>query len=181
MVRRAEHSVGAIVDSLTPKQRQALELVATNHTTKEMAHALGISEPAAIKRVLALREKFGGITKNQLARKYQKFKQTSAQTYQKSIPSDDHHGKKFHLLQSSPDEENCDGQHADSTVEFSDAIQTRIDVPWASYDEPPVVPGALDREGSGVLRIAAAVLVALGVAVLALVIIGVSAAVEDLL
>ena len=181
MVRRVDQSVGAIVESLTKKQRQALELVASNHTTKEMAHKLGMSEPAAIKRVLALREKFGGVTKNQLARKYQNFQQNTDQTYQISIPSDDVHGKKFHLLQSSPHEENCDGHHADSTVEFSDAIQTRIDIPWADYDEPTVVPGALDREGSGVLRIAAAVLVALGVAVLALVIIGVSAAVEDLL
>lgn len=57
-------------EGLTVKQREVLEFLADNRTSKEIAGALDVSESAVNQRIDTLRQRFGGITRSELARRY---------------------------------------------------------------------------------------------------------------
>ena len=58
----------------TEKQRAVLELLANNRTSKEIAGALAVSEPAINRRIEVLRLRLGGITRHQLVRRYRNWR-----------------------------------------------------------------------------------------------------------
>lgn len=59
-----------VFEALTLKQREVLELLADNRTTKEIAGALDVSESAINQRIDTLRQRLGGITRSELVRRY---------------------------------------------------------------------------------------------------------------
>ena len=170
-----------LLDALTPKQRSTLELVAEGRTLKEIAFDQWISQAAAVKRVESLREKFACSTKNQLSRKSRELLEKEASTYKNPIGQFSSTGQKFHLVETSADIQDGVRHRDEAMLEFSDVLHTRSELPWSSFNEPSVVPEALDRAGSGVWRIAMAVGIALALGILAMVIAGVANAVADLL
>lgn len=58
------------IPQLTKKQRDVLELVADNRTSKEIAARLGISESAVNQRIEMVRARLGGLPRGELARLY---------------------------------------------------------------------------------------------------------------
>ncbi len=62
----------------TEKQRAVLELLANNRTSKEIAGALAVSEPAINRRIEVLRLRLGGITRHELVRRYRNWRRRRA-------------------------------------------------------------------------------------------------------
>lgn len=60
----------ALFLGLTPKQREVLDLLLDNRTSKEIARILEISESAVNQRIEPLRQRAGGLSRAQLARAY---------------------------------------------------------------------------------------------------------------
>ena len=57
-------------EGLTIKQREALDLLAENRTSKEIAGSLDVSESAINQRIDTLRQRLGGVSRAELARRY---------------------------------------------------------------------------------------------------------------
>ncbi len=70
---------GAVLDGLTRKQHEVLNLVAENFTSKEIAFELGISESAVNQRIETVRSRAGFPPRAELARVYRKFLQDKAE------------------------------------------------------------------------------------------------------
>lgn len=68
-----------VIDTLTERQAEMLTLLAEGLTGKEIAGRLRISYSAVSQRIETLRKKFGGVTKNELARMYREHLATGAQ------------------------------------------------------------------------------------------------------
>lgn len=60
---------------LTGKQHQVLCLVAENHTSKQIAFRLGISESAVNQRIESVRNRVGSLPRAELARAYRQYLQ----------------------------------------------------------------------------------------------------------
>jgi len=68
-----ETPLAGVFAALTARQRQAMELLSEGRTSKEIAHALGISESAAIQRIETVRNRVGGLLRKDLARAYRRY------------------------------------------------------------------------------------------------------------
>lgn len=64
-----ETELGAVLRSLTAKQRELLDLLGEGLTSKEIARKLGVSPSAIDQRMKTLKERFGVTSKNELARR----------------------------------------------------------------------------------------------------------------
>ena len=62
-----------VIESLTEKQTEVLELLVQHNTTKQIARQLGISPSTVDQRILAVRDKWGTIDRNETARYYAHF------------------------------------------------------------------------------------------------------------
>ncbi len=121
---------------LTTKQREVLDLLLDNRTSKEIARVLGISESAVNQRIEPLRQKAGGLSRAQLARAYRATLQT--EPYKRFT------GQNFHLSQP--------GVPASETGEEPTTSPSQAAFPAASEHagtagdrpEPRVVPEVLD-------------------------------------
>ena len=178
MPRLSDTTMEAVMASLTRKQRETIELVGAGHTAKEIARKLDISPSAANKRIEGLRKIFGGCTKFEMARKYRKYNEKYLQTYDFSHPKISCDGQSSHLPEPLETLDQSSQHLASQGFEFADAAPVRIVAPWETSCEPRVVPEALDRDGSGFSRILVAVGIAIGLGVLAIVILGVAQALE---
>ena len=176
MSRLSNTTMEANLASLTRKQRETMELVGAGHTAKEIARELDISPAAANKRIENLRKIFGGCTKIEMARKYREYKENHHKTYNFSHPRVPCDGQSSHLPDPPEDIDEGSQHLAGQGLEFSDATPVRIVAPWETSREPRVVPEALDRDGSGFPRILVAVGIAVGIGVLAIVVLGVAQA-----
>lgn len=65
-----EISRAALIDRLTPKQREVLALVSEGLTSKEIGRKLRISESAVNQRIETIRQRLGGLPRSQIARIY---------------------------------------------------------------------------------------------------------------
>lgn len=65
-----EISRAALIDRLTPKQREVLALVSEGLTSKEICRKLRISESAVNQRIETIRQRLGGLPRSQIARIY---------------------------------------------------------------------------------------------------------------
>ena len=72
----------ALLDALTPKQREVIALASEGMTSKEIARKLGISESAVNQRIEVIRQRLGGMSRAQIARLY---RQTSTLVF--TIPT----------------------------------------------------------------------------------------------
>ncbi|WP_098105282.1 helix-turn-helix transcriptional regulator [Novosphingobium sp. PC22D] len=61
-------------ETLTEKQREVMDLLVENHTSKEIAAKLGISESAVNQRIEAVRMRMGGVVRSELARAYRQYR-----------------------------------------------------------------------------------------------------------
>jgi len=61
------------IESLTGKQREVMDLLLHHNTTKQIARELGISPSTVDQRIMAVREKWGTIDRNETARLYGHF------------------------------------------------------------------------------------------------------------
>lgn len=62
----------ALLDRLTPKQREVLAYVSDGLTSKEIGRKLGISESAVNQRIETIRQRLGGLPRAKIARLYRR-------------------------------------------------------------------------------------------------------------
>jgi DNA-binding CsgD family transcriptional regulator len=62
--------IAARLDTLTPKQREVVGLVAEGLTSKEIGRKLGITESAVNQRIEVVRQRLGGISRANIGRIY---------------------------------------------------------------------------------------------------------------
>ena len=147
--------IAALLDTLTAKQREVVELVAEGLTSKEIARKLGITESAVNQRIEVVRQRLGGISRASIGRIY---RQTS--TLVITIPtSNSLTGKPIQLqaLATSDQQSSTEGVggFAASDDEANGELQP-------SNLPPQILPPALAGRGSRLMRFAAVVIIALG-------------------
>lgn len=125
-------------DSLTTKQRQVLELLAENRTTKEIAVRLDVSDSAINQRIEPLRHRFGGITRAELARRYRDY---LAQAQNRSCKA--FTGKNFQMPSTDSSFQVADRDAQPGRFEFRDSMTFTH---GSSWHEPAreIVPRLLD-------------------------------------
>lgn len=143
--------------SLTPKQREVMELVADNRTTKEIGNALRISDSAVNQRINALRAKFGNVTRSELARIFRAHSTTRADPADPQALRDHDTCQQMtgENLQLQPDANSPQLASQDDEVgvfTLADAVQFRIDTPWQEPTDIRVVPRMLDGSNSLLVR-----------------------------
>ena len=168
-------------NSLSEKQKTTLELVAEGFTGKEIAAATGISQSAVTHRIEAIRRKFGGATRGELVRIYNDVGRANA-----GPPSEEDFGDcKFFTgdifaVQPSENLSKSTDQGEAARFALADSQGFDFDAPWPAEVSPRIVPEVLDGEHGTALRIIFALGIALFIAMIALVILGISDAIIDL-
>ncbi len=161
-----------ILESLTSKQLQALALVAQGRTNKEIASELGISVSAAVQRIEAIRARFHGVSKAELGRIY---REHCAEPDCNEITGNSfqvHHYSEF-PPKLEWDEPNSHLTVADLTFEANP--------PWSVGSEKRLVPEMLDGKDAATYRWVVVFGLAIGMAVLSLVLLAVAGAMSDML
>ena len=144
---------------VTEKQREVLDLLLEQRTTKEMAHSLGVSPSAIDQRIDALRRRAGDVTRAELTRLWRDHRSGTCDRipYENSqLPP---HPAALHLTP----------QDAERGIfRFDDVAGFAPSAPWNSH-EPLVVPEALDGSDATPQRIWLAVKIAVGIVLVLLV------------
>ncbi|WP_448140360.1 response regulator transcription factor [Sphingopyxis fribergensis] len=170
-------------DFLTAKQKAVLELLANHRTSKEIAHALGVSETSVNRRIEGLKQRLGGITRQELARRYALWidaNGAAAAAHSAQTPASLASGRVNSAPQILPLAENPsdadnrqrDGELAATT--FEDPVAMSIEAPWKEWREPRIVPRVLDGDNATLTRGAAIAL--LLAAIVASLVLGLAAA-----
>lgn len=162
-------------ESLTEKQIETLELLADGRTGKEIAARLDVSPSAIVQRIEAVRAKFDGASRNELARMYRDYKQLTGEE-----ACNEFTGNSFQLPDTALDPDEEDRVHPRSDLAFADSVTTLTEAPWQKRIEPRVVPEVLDGEGAVTFRWVYMVGAALGTAMLLLVLLAVSSAIGEM-
>jgi len=156
MVRNRDRS--GEFDFVTQKQVEVLDLLANHRTSKEMAYQLGLSEAAVNRRVEAVRQRLGGISRPELARRYSNWVASRAAPLPpKLLESGDSRcvesGNKILPLAEiaySGTEKPRDDKVASTA--FEDPVAMSIEPPWKDWKEPRIVPRVLDGENATLAR-----------------------------
>ena len=164
--------------SLTSKQFEMLVLVAEGLTGKEIAHRLGISYSATSQRIETLRQKFGGITKYEMARQARQMLFASDDPELRDCIKDT--GDKFHLPNQLFGDDDARRNQAESELTFADSMPLRVTAPWEGIEADSLVPKVLDGENAVPARWAFVVITAIGIAILLLVLFAVADTIGDL-
>lgn len=144
-----------IISGLTERQLQTLAMIGEGRTHKEIAGTLEIGNSAVAQRVASLRNKFGGVSKQELGRIYREY------------ASEDHcnilTGVKSQLPDPDPIAASETRHQAGSQLDNLDnAPIVEIDALRLSRLEPRVVPEVLDSDYAVSFRWAAVVGIAVG-------------------
>lgn len=179
------------LSDLTEKQQETIRLLAEGLTAKEIAARLEISHSAVAQRIETLRSKFGGITKNELARKARGW--LAAEGYQADSkpfmlagasaanePCMKDTGQKNHLPHHGNGSQQGDGNQFESELRFSDSFVLDATPPWDQTRHDRLVPEVLDGEHAAPARWAYIVGAAIGMAILLLVLLAVANALGEL-
>jgi DNA-binding CsgD family transcriptional regulator len=155
--------------SLTAKQRETIALIGDGRANKEIATELDISLSAAIQRVENLRAKFGNVSKADLGRIWREHDQAMAQGTCNPITGNNNH------LSDTPffAPEGSRNQN-DAHLYLADSLLIETNPPWTRKSEPSVVPEELDGANATTLRGLIVVAMAIGMAVLLLVMLAVA-------
>jgi DNA-binding CsgD family transcriptional regulator len=129
---------GGGFQSLTTKQCEVLGLLAENRTTKEIAARLQVSDSAVNQRIEPLRQRFGGITRAELARRYRDYLACRESEACKAFT-----GKSFQLPSMDSGAQVADRDGRPGRFEFRDSMTFEHGPPW---HEPAreIVPRLLD-------------------------------------
>ncbi|GGB96887.1 hypothetical protein GCM10011494_14170 [Novosphingobium endophyticum] len=84
-----EAEAKTLLDSLTPKQVEVLDLLVMHRTTKEIAYQLDIAPNTVDQRISAVREKWGTTNRKDTARKYAELLEACGKTTCGISPVDD--------------------------------------------------------------------------------------------
>ncbi|WP_336986281.1 response regulator transcription factor [Altererythrobacter aquiaggeris] len=145
---------------LTDKQREILPYLADNHTSKEIARVIGISESAVVQRVEGIRRRFHGASRTEIGRRYRDWAgsyETCNRLTGKPIQVRKHHD--INQLGFQDDQSG--------TIDLADSATFSVQTPWQRL--PEVVPKALDGENAGLNRWIAVLKIAIGLVILPLV------------
>jgi len=166
----------------TEKQRAVLELLANNRTSKEIAGALAVSEPAINRRIEVLRLRLGGITRHELVRRYRDWRDRMAPDAAASVPCVENDDGFIQLGARAAFGKTGDGSDAGETAaRLRDSIAVRVDAPWAEeMPQPRVVPGMLDGSNAMLSRGAAIAIILLAILASLAVGLGVARALADI-
>jgi len=157
-------------DTLTEKQRETVELLGQGRTSKEIASMLGISESAAVQRIETLRAKCGGILRKDLARAWREYcEDRGTEQACKGLT-----GKSFQVPPATNWPDYAGQDDSGDLLQLADAMPFETQAPWASSDEPEVVPEVLDGADAVLKRTFLAVGLALGLLVAMLVLLSVA-------
>lgn len=148
-------------DFLTVKQAATLDLLANYRTSKEIAHELGVSETSVNRRIEAVKLRLGGITRQELARRYGLWAAAHGSA------SANHGGEtpensqspcvesETEILQLAEKPGAGERPDRDSTVgetAFKDPVAMSIEAPWKEWSEPRIVPRVLDGDNATLTR-----------------------------
>ncbi len=156
---KPEGSSEVIFASLTPKQREVMELIADNRTTKEIGHYLGVSDSAVNQRINALRAKFGNVPRSELARIFRSCADPAGPAHAAQGSSAPQHpacqqmtGEKLQLQPEQHSQQSGSQDDPAGVFSLADAVHFRIDAPWQEKSEVRVVPRMLDGSNSLLVR-----------------------------
>jgi DNA-binding CsgD family transcriptional regulator len=128
-----ETEAKALLDSLTPKQVEVLDLLMMHRTTKEIAYQLDIAPNTVDQRISAVREKWGTTNRKDTARKYARLLELCDKTTCEISRIDD----------SGDEEEDTDQDlPVDPVFVLSDARLTASHPDW--FDERASHPSGLE-------------------------------------
>lgn len=153
---------------LTERQREVLDLLIDDRTSKEIAAGLGISPSAVNQHIETVRFRMDGIPRAELTRRYRVFRSREDATC-KQFPS-----QTLHLVDTPADRDTQQLDAADGLHRFGDSMTFTVEAPWSEEHEPRVLPRLLDGENAGLLRIAVIALVLF--AIVAALVLGLAAA-----
>ena len=161
----ADHSLsaGELLDGLTRKEREVLDLLVQHHTTKDIARRLDLSPYTVDMRLRNAREKLGAVDRYDVARLYRKMLENCGKTAcEISVMSTSSRGP----LPVPPEPRNA-------RFTLQDASSFALPAPWENA-QPTGFPEVLDRRFGKAWRIAAIPLGALSIALLALALIAIA-------
>lgn len=171
-------------DFLTDKQAAVLDHLASNRTSKEIAHSLGVSETAVNRRVEVLRSRLGGIDRRELARRYLLWKDARPATPMADTAEDKQNAdappcvedsiQKLQLAETRGPADTSGRDSEAASTAFKDPVAMSIEAPWKEWSEPRIVPRVLDGDNATLTRGAAIAL--LLAAIVASIVLGLAAA-----
>lgn len=174
---------------LTEKQQETARLLAEGLTAKEIASRLDISHSAVAQRIENLRTKAGGITKNELARMARAWLASVRETEKpfmldEDTPSSDacikYTGQKNDLPRSRDPRHESPRNQLETELKFSDSFAFNATPPWDAERYDKLVPEVLDGEHAVPARWVLIIAMAIGMAVLLLVLLAVANTLGDL-
>jgi DNA-binding CsgD family transcriptional regulator len=153
----------AIFSTLTVKQHEVFALLAEGRTSKEIAWRLGVTDSAIVQRIEAVRSRAGSPPRAELAREYRLYIASQSS----SAPA---------------------GMHPAAATDSRVGSMALADGPvsgcadrWSRQADGLIVPGMFAGPNAGLNRMAAMVVIALGLLAVAMVGLGVAQAVANLL
>lgn len=159
-------------DFATAKQSAVLDLLGHNRTSKEIAHALQISEAAVNRRIEVLRARLGGVARAELIRRYRLW--SSNRAVRGDSPCVDSEMQILPLAKLTLGDERPVQDSPGIDLAFKDSLEMKIDAPWTRPDEPQIVPRVLDGEKATLTRGMAIAIILL--AIIASLVLGLAAA-----
>ena len=138
----------AVFSAATDKQRQVLDLLAENRTTKEIAAHLGVSDSAINQRIDPLRHRLGGITRAELTRRYRAFaaEMTAAASCEQFT------GERFQVETPPPGLQIRRRDDRPGRYRFEDSMGLAYEPPRGERPELRIVPRLLDGKHAGLAR-----------------------------
>lgn len=159
-------------DFLTAKQKAALDLLANHRTSKEIAHALNISETSVNRRIEVVKLRLGGITRLELARRYglwlsangtSSVSSGTASADKGRSPCVESIGEILQLAELPGNWERPSRDGGASETAFEDPVGMSIESPWKQWREPSIVPRVLDGDDATLTRGAAIAILLLAI------------------
>lgn len=138
----------AIFASLTDKQREVLELLAENRTSKEIAARLGVSDSAINQRIDPLRQRLGGVTRAELTRRYR----SSVPHPSGAGSCEVFTGQNFQVETPAGDGHESVREDRPGRYRFEDSLSFAHEPPWSERSELKVVPRLLDGKHAALAR-----------------------------
>jgi DNA-binding CsgD family transcriptional regulator len=135
-------------EGLTEKQREVLELLTENRTTKEIAAHLGVSDSAVNQRIEPLRQRLGGITRAELTRRYR----TSSPEAKGDQTCELLTARNFQVESAPAVGQGRSRDDRPGHYRFEDSLGFVRDHPWAERPEVRIVPRLLDGKHAGLAR-----------------------------
>jgi DNA-binding CsgD family transcriptional regulator len=148
-------------DFLTAKQKAVLDLLANHRTSKEIAHVLGVSETSVNRRIEGVKLRLGGISRQELARRYGLWLAARAAIDPiSSVETDENRQSPsvesitgiLQLAESQASGERPVRDSGEGEMAFEDPIAMSIEAPWEKRSEPRIVPRVLDGDNATLTR-----------------------------